>query len=145
MRTYKLNARLHPQHPLVQLSYSQRGSNLSNGVVQECRGLILEKGSWKVVAMPFLKFFNADEPAAVAVRNAFDWRSARVYEKLDGSITTLYHYAGQWHVASMRLPDAAGEVSGPDGGTFASLRLCYVMVMVMVLISACTGPLPRYL
>ena len=41
-RTYKLSARHHALHPIVQLSYSQRESDLGNAVVQECRGLILE-------------------------------------------------------------------------------------------------------
>lgn len=117
---YKLTSRLHPHLPLVQLSYSQRESDLANEVVQECRGLILEKGSWRVVALPFTKFFNADEPAAAAVRKAFDWSTARVYEKLDGSIATLYHHCDRWHVSSMRVPDAAGEVPGVGVGTFAS-------------------------
>eukprot|EP00900_Chrysochromulina_parva_P025831 jgi/Chrpa1/7882/Chrysochromulina_OHIO_Genome00017712-RA len=118
---YKLTARHHPQLPLVQLSYDQRASDVANAVVQECRGLLLEKNTWRVVMMPFSKFFNADEPNAKATREAFDWSTARVYEKLDGSLTTLYWYGGCWHVASMRLPAADGEVPGSSGGTFACI------------------------
>jgi hypothetical protein len=118
---FKLPARHHPQLPLVQLSYDQRASDVANAVVQECRGLLLEKNTWRVVMMPFSKFFNADEPNAKATREAFDWSTARVYEKLDGSLTTLYWYGGCWHVASMRLPAADGEVPGSSGGTFACI------------------------
>ena len=118
---YKLTARHHPKLPLVQLSYDQRASDVANAVVQECRGLLLEKNTWRVVMMPFSKFFNAEEPNAKATREAFDWPSARVYEKLDGSLTTLYWYGGCWHVASMRLPAADGEVPGSSGGTFACI------------------------
>lgn len=34
----------------------------------------------------------------------------QVYEKLDGSLMTLYHYRGQWHVATTGRPDASGSV-----------------------------------
>ena len=119
---YKLNARHHPKHPkLVQLSYDMRDSDLANAVVQECRGLILEKDSWRVVSMPFSKFFNADESMAKATRESFDWSTARVHEKLDGSLVSLYWYGGGWSVASMKLPAADGEVPGNCGGTFASV------------------------
>ena len=58
----------------------QTASNMGQKVVRECRGMILEKGTWDVVALPFLKFFNAGEKHAAVI----DWTSARVYEKLDG-------------------------------------------------------------
>ena len=48
-KVYQLTARRHALQKIVQLSYSQRDSDLANAVVQECRGLILEEGSWNVV------------------------------------------------------------------------------------------------
>ena len=36
-----------------------------------------------------------------------DWGTARVYEKLDGSLMTLYRYGGAWQVASSGLPDGS--------------------------------------
>ena len=117
-RTYKLSARHHALHPIVQLSYSQRESDLGNAVVQECRGLILETGSWGVVCWPFAKFFNADEPNAAATAHGFDWSSADVFEKCDGSLLTLYWYGDRWNVSSSSLPAADGQL--PSGGpTFA--------------------------
>ena len=102
-KTYKLTARRHSLHKIVQLSYSQRESDLANAVVQECRGVILELDTWRVVSMPFAKFFNAEEPNAQATARALDWDSARVYEKCDGSLMTLYWYGG-WNVSSSSLP-----------------------------------------
>ena len=104
----------------MQLSYSQTESNFSSDVVQECRGLILERGSWNVVAMPFKKFFNYGEQHA----DRLDWGTAKVYEKLDGSLLTLYFHSGEWHVATSKLPAADGKL--PSGGvagcgTFAEL------------------------
>jgi hypothetical protein len=43
-----------------------------------------------------------------------------VYEKLDGSLMTLFRYAGLWHVASRNVPDAGGHAHGEDR-TFADL------------------------
>ena len=62
--------------------------------------LILDRGSWNVVAMPFKKFFNYGEKDA----DRIDWGSAKVYEKLDGSLLTLYFHSGEWHVALSKPP-----------------------------------------
>lgn len=101
---------------LVFLKYDQIESPMGEPVVQECRGLILDEADdWRVVSFPFRKFFNHGEGHAPAI----DWQTARVYEKLDGSLMTLYWYRG-WRVASNGLPDASGPVYGYRG-TFADL------------------------
>jgi hypothetical protein len=48
--------------------------------IQECRGLILENGTWDVFSMAFEKFFNSEESNA----HKIDWNTAQVLEKLDG-------------------------------------------------------------
>jgi hypothetical protein len=114
---HALVARKHPVLPIVQLSYTQRGSDMRQSIPQECRGLIIEKDSHRVVCLPFTKFFNALEPNAPS---SFDWSTARAYEKIDGSLMALYHYAGQWHVASSKLPAADGLVPHTKATTFAN-------------------------
>ena len=104
--TYTLKLRRHPVEPLISLSYDQR-ANFEHEVTRECRGLVLEDKTFNVVAMPFMKFFNAAEPLGKAT--TFDWATAKVYEKLDGSLMTLYWHKGRWIVASSRLPEASGE------------------------------------
>ena len=115
---FAIRARRHGAHPqLVQLKYSQILSPLHEPVVQECRGLVVDEADdWRVVCRAYDKFFNLGEPNAAAV----DWGSGRVYEKLDGSLITLYHYRGEWHAASSGLPDAAG-MAHESGVTFAEL------------------------
>lgn len=117
--TFKVTARRHGKYPgLVQLKYSQIDSPMGERVVQECRGLIVDEADkWNVVAYPYDKFFNYGENLAAKI----DWPSAIVYEKLDGSLMTVYWHAGQWHVASSGMPDAAGPVNGLFAGTFADL------------------------
>lgn len=115
---FKIKPRRHGRYQnLVHLKYNQIESPMHEPIVQECRGLILDVANdWVVVAFPFHKFFNAGEPLAVDV----DWSTARVQEKLDGSLMTLYRYDDAWQVSSSGLPDAAGPVK-TIGGTFADL------------------------
>ena len=72
---------------------------------------MIAHGSWAIVSYPFKKFFNYGEKQAVQI----DWTSARVYEKLDGSMMTLYWYSNQWNVASQKLPAADGRLSSLCG------------------------------
>lgn len=113
-----INIKRHPKYlHLVQFKYNQIESPMGDPVVQECRGLILdERDNWAVVARPFDKFFNYGEGHAAAI----DWNTAKVQEKLDGSLIILYNYDEQWHFATSGTPDAGGEVNG-YGFTFAEL------------------------
>lgn len=115
---YAVEARPGKQHPnLVSLKYSMIDSPMGERIVQECRGIILDMDdNWRVVARPFDKFFNYGEGHAAVL----DWSKARVQEKLDGSLMILYHYKGEWRVASSGTPDGAGEV-GDTGITFSGL------------------------
>lgn len=115
---FAVRATRHARFPnLVMLKYSQINSPMHEPVVQECRGLILDEAEdWRVVSFPYRKFFNYGEPNATAI----DWATARVYEKLDGSLMTLYPYRGEWHVASSGTPDAGGPVNA-SALTFAEL------------------------
>ncbi len=64
-----------------------------------CRGLILEKGTGKVVARPFPKFFNLGEMPETSVLVLPDI-SYTVSEKLDGSLGIIYYYDGHWNMAT---------------------------------------------
>ncbi|RYX83447.1 2'-5' RNA ligase [bacterium] len=116
---FGLKATRHGEFPnLVLLKYGQRISPMAERIVQECRSLIVdESADWAAVSVPFFKFFNANEVNAAAV----DWETARVYEKLDGSLMSIYFYAGEWRVASSGTPDA----SGPMGDLGISMAQCF--------------------
>lgn len=105
---YALKAKRHGEYPhLVQLKYDQINSPMDNPLVQEARGIILdESDNWRIIARPFNKFFNMGESLAANI----DWNTARVQEKLDGSLMIVYHYDNKWHVASSGTPDASGNV-----------------------------------
>ena len=66
---------------LVLLKYTQFGSDFTNPIVKECRGLILDTyADYQVVSYGFNKFLNAGEPGA----DEIDWSTARVQDKQDG-------------------------------------------------------------
>lgn len=103
---------------IVLLKYDQINSPMGDPLAQQCRGIILDEADdWKIVSYPYHKFFNHGEGHAAEI----DWDTARVYEKLDGSIMTLYHYAGEWQVASNGSPDAMGPVPHNRNKTFRML------------------------
>lgn len=106
---YAIKTNFHVEYPnLVQFKYDQIDSPMKSDIVQECRGLILDMNdNWKVIAYPFKKFFNHGEHHAFKI----DWKNARFWEKIDGSLMFVYWYDGKFHVASSGLPDARGVAS----------------------------------
>jgi RNA ligase len=87
----------HPVWPLAIYNYSERATydRVWNDATLQCRGLILDN-SMNVVARPFPKFFNHGEPSAPELKEGW----ITVYDKLDGSLGVLYHWAGEWAIAT---------------------------------------------
>ena len=71
--------------PYVLFRYSI-GCDFNDPLVQEARGIILDKNTGEVACWPFRKFGKFYEPYA----DKIDWESATVLEKLDGSIIKLW-------------------------------------------------------
>lgn len=65
----------------------------------ECRGLIFEKATGKVIARPFGKFFNMGETEETQ-RHNLPKESYSCFEKMDGSLGIIFYYKGKWHVAT---------------------------------------------
>ena len=61
-------------------------TDYTDPVVQEARGIVLHMKTGDVACWPFRKFGNWQEPYA----DKIDWESARIVEKVDGSITKLW-------------------------------------------------------
>jgi len=107
---YKIKVNRHSQiDNLVCLKYSQLESPMGEKIVQQCRGIIVDEAdNWQIVSYPYDKFFNYGECHAPKL----NWDTAKVYEKLDGSLMTIYYYQGEWRVQSSGMADAVGEVNG---------------------------------
>ena len=83
--------------PYAIFNYSHT-SNFADPIVQEARGIILDTETLDVVCWPFRKFGNHTESYA----DPIDWSSARVLEKVDGSIIKLWYdrRAEQWQFST---------------------------------------------
>lgn len=84
---------------LALFKYTQFDSDMSYRCVRESRGSIFTKtedGTYDIVCRPFDKFFNYGEEYASEI----DWGSARVLEKVDGSLCKMFYTDGQWHLAT---------------------------------------------
>lgn len=86
---------IHPELPLVILNYDQIESPKTHPIVRECRSLVLEVGTWDLVARAFPRFFNWGE--VIDEQDDFNFGNFRVESKEDGSIVTVYNYKGEWH------------------------------------------------
>ena len=102
---------------LVLFTYDQFNSNMSDKVVQESRGIILdESNNWEIVSRAFDKFFNFGEGHCAPI----DYASATFFKKEDGSMISLYYYDNNWRVATTGSPDAGGNM-GISTKTFAQM------------------------
>jgi tRNA splicing ligase len=105
---HRITIRAHKTYEnLISLTYNQLKSDLKNPIVRQCRGIILDTSdNFQVISFPYEKFFNYCEGGAAKI----DWKTARVTEKVDGSLMILYFYKDQWHISSSGTPDASGNV-----------------------------------
>ncbi|MFH7598280.1 RNA ligase [Streptomyces racemochromogenes] len=93
----------HPELPLSIYTYTRSAQyeRVWNQVTVRCRGLVADDATGAVVALPLPKFFNVGEhesgqPYAPALPD----EPFEVYDKVDGSLAVVFHYADRWHVAS---------------------------------------------
>lgn len=102
-------------------NYETTNCDYRDPIVQEARGIILEideeKGSIVVICWPFRKFGNYQEGYV----DEIDWDSAKVQEKVDGSIIKLYFYDNQWTWATNAMIDAKDAYLPDTEKTFYDL------------------------
>lgn len=83
----------------IMLKYSQLDSPSQNIEVHEARGLILEKDTWKVISMPFQRFFSHND----VLSPKLNWAQTHVMEKRDGTLIQVYfdYVINEWCVNTM--------------------------------------------
>jgi len=100
------------------LKYSQIESDMGQPLCQECRGIILRKSDHKIVCHPFHKFFNHGEGHAAKI----DWNTARVQEKIDGSLIKVWRHENDFRISSNGCIEAT-EAKIPNGNSLGDLFL----------------------
>ncbi len=112
------NIKIKNQNDLVIFNYSP-GADFSDEIVRDARGLIIDIKNLRIVCYPFTKFGNYFESYA----DSIDWSTAKIQEKIDGSIVKLYWYQDQWHWATNSCIDAANATV--QGNYYSFLDVIY--------------------
>lgn len=110
---------------LVILNYDQIESKKILQIPCECRALILEIGTWNIVSKAFTRFFNYGETAGDGINTwdlapNFNFDECDYFEKRDGSLCSIFHYDGQWRIATRGTIDNDACPKGSDK-TFTEL------------------------
>lgn len=116
---FKLKIKSYPSKILFKYDQLVSPAIMANKEAQECRGIVLEKGTWKLLSMAFEKFFNSGESNA----HSIDWETARVLEKLDGSLLSVYYDWNDltWYAATTGTANGEGEINNKLGTSFNKL------------------------
>ena len=92
--------------PYTLLKYNALDVDWNDPICREARGIIIKNADYsnrKVVALAYNKFFNIQESYAANI----DWTTARVQEKVDGSLIKLFFDDNKWHFSTNGTIDAA--------------------------------------
>lgn len=116
---FSLICKRYPSKTLLKYNQLISPTMMALPEVQECRGLILENGTWNVLSMAFEKFFNSQEGNAAKI----DWDTASVLEKLDGTLIQAYWdwNKKRWFAGTTGTAEGEGEVNNKMGTTFNDL------------------------
>lgn len=112
---FGINARPSKDFSKWSLNYDQIASKAGCQVAGVCRGLVIRPknkvtdenqvvGRFHIVARPMDRFYNANDSHAAPI----DWSTARIQEKLDGTMCILYwdDVKNEWCVATRSVPEA---------------------------------------
>lgn len=88
-----INTKVHPNGKLVLLNYDMIDADKNSQIVAECRGTVLEVGTWNLVSKGFSRFFNMHEMPQI--NKYFNWGDFKTYEKVDGTMINVWRYDGK--------------------------------------------------
>lgn len=91
---YGVSANFHPTDNRVILNYCQIESSKqkTHPIVKECRGLVLDRENYEIIAKSFDRFFNLGE---IEDHKNFNWNYCNCSTKEDGSLILVYMYDGK--------------------------------------------------
>lgn len=104
---------------LAVLSYHHIKSDSRDPLVQECRGVVIDKTTMRIVCRPFNKFENyvPENHAKTLEGKKYEFRA-----KLDGTLLKVFYYNDKWWFGTRTEIDAFG-VNRDSGFSFISLVL----------------------
>jgi hypothetical protein len=102
------------ENDIIILNYDQVASSKQkeHPIVRECRQLILENNTWKVIAKSFSRFYNYNE--TITNNEIFNNAKKHIFQtKHDGSIILLFWYHG-WRIATRSTLGQSNVLSFAD-------------------------------
>lgn len=93
-RQFFIKTCLHPVEPLMILNYNQLESPKTHPIVRECRGLVLNRNDYSLVAKSMNRFFNWGE--LQDEMDQFDFTNFSCQTKEDGSLVLIYYWNNNW-------------------------------------------------
>jgi hypothetical protein len=97
---------------LYVLNYDQIESPKNHPITNECRSLVVaqnENLDWVVVSRSFDRFFNYGE-----TQDVYDITKMTAYEKVDGSIVSMFNWKGDWLYRTRSMIMPTSKVNGWD-------------------------------
>jgi len=117
LSTPPYNIKIRRSGDYIMFVYKKR-ANFSMDIVKECRGIILdETDSYKPVCVPFFKFEDYGDPYA----DEIDWSTAKVQEKIDGSLMKVWHHNGVWRISTNKSINAESAKTNYNEKSFFKL------------------------
>lgn len=89
---------------LVCLSYDQL-TTPKNSVTDDCRGIILNRDTLEIISYPFTRFNDYKVGDNKVLGDYF-----KVYDKIDGTLISMYWYQGAWRLGTKSTCDAHGII-----------------------------------
>lgn len=80
------------------IDYDQIKSPRNHPLVDECRGIVVEQETLRVICWPFRRFYNLGE--FPEMEKKFDWTTALCQGKEDGSLIKVYYFDGKWRIGT---------------------------------------------
>ena len=103
------NLKIKEEDNFIIFNYDRISSDFSLPIVNEARGVILEKDNLNVVCFPFIRFYNYGEPNCVNL----NWKDGvKVLEKVDGSLMKIWYWKGNWHLSTNGMINAFSVSTG---------------------------------
>lgn len=112
LSTHPYNIKIKQNDKYFLLKYDNILSPFGDPIVNESRGCIIYfdnlKNEWVYVCRPFVRFFNYGDDSAATI----DWDSAKVYDKIDGTLIKVWFHDNHWHISTSSMIDAADATCG---------------------------------
>jgi hypothetical protein len=111
---YHLSCKYNDDKSLVTLCYDQLKTP-KNPTTNECRGITFDTSTNRIVSYPFYRFHDYDSKKG----HKLDFENGVFYEKVDGSLCTLYYYNNQWNISTKMTPTGNGWLSKDNKKTLS--------------------------